>query len=92
MAEEELPEGETEPAEELPPPIPTGLELTSIDPYFCDSPYPVVEDLRLRDPVHHDTVLNRYFLSRHDDVRDALRDPALLNDPRDANADTFARS
>ncbi len=89
---EEVPEGETEPAEELPPPIPTGLELTSIDPYFCDSPYPIVEDMRVRDPVHHDTVLNRYFLSRHDDVRDALRDAALLRDPNDANADTFART
>ncbi|HEY6599897.1 MAG TPA: cytochrome P450 [Pseudomonadales bacterium] len=89
---EEAPEGETEPAEELPPPIPTGLELTSIDPYFCDSPYPVVEDLRQRDPVHHDTELQRYFVSRHDDVRDALRNEALLSDPRAANAGSFVRT
>jgi hypothetical protein len=48
--------------------------------------------MRLRDPVHHDTILNRYFLSRHDDVHSALQNPALLNDPREANASTFAHT
>ena len=80
------------PEEELPPPIPTGLELTTLDRYFCDSPYPIVEEMRVREPVHHDTVLNRYFLTRHDDVRDVLSDTALSNDPRDGSPDTFAHT
>jgi len=83
---------EQPPEVELPPPIPTGLELTAQDSYFRNSPYPTLADLRERDPVHHDTELKRYFLTRHDDVAAVLRDEDLWCDPRKARAASFARA
>ncbi|HLC29046.1 MAG TPA: cytochrome P450, partial [Dehalococcoidia bacterium] len=50
--------------------VPTGVELTALDSTFQADPYPVLERLRRLDPVHHDTVLNRYVLTRHDDVEE----------------------
>ncbi len=86
-----LPLDDTEaPEEELPLPIPTGLELTPLDDVFRGSPYPIVAEMREREPVHHDTDFYRYFLSRHDDVHAVLLDDALWTDPRKANPDTYA--
>lgn len=70
--------------------LPTGLELTALDPVFREDPYPVLHRLRALDPVHHDAVLGRFVLTRHDDVRDALYDLRLWTDPRKALPDTFA--
>jgi cytochrome P450 len=72
-------------------PVPTGVELTELDDHFRASPYPHVEELRTREPVHRDTVLNRVFLTRHDDVAAVLRNDALWCDPNNANPDSFVR-
>src|SRR3981081_3433338 len=44
-------------------------------PGVMDDPYPYYAALRERDPVHHNPRLGMYFLSRHEDVRRADRDP-----------------
>ncbi len=71
------------------PPLPTGMALTALDPVFREDPYPILAELRRREPVHHDTELGRYVLTRHDDVTEVLRDLTLWSDPRRANPETF---
>jgi hypothetical protein len=34
--------------------VPTGAELTALDPVFRADPYPVLARLRAREPVHYD--------------------------------------
>ena len=72
-----------------PRPVATGLQLTALDPDFRENPYPILADLREREPVHYDAQLKRYLFTRHDDVNDILRDLALFSDPRKANPNTF---
>src|SRR3990170_5728931 len=69
--------------------VPTGVELTALDSTFQADPYPVLEHLRRLDPVHHDTVLNRYVLTRNADVDALLWDRSLSVDPRKATPGTF---
>jgi cytochrome P450 len=69
--------------------VPTGIQLTVLDPAYQADPYPVLERLRRADPVHHDTVLNRYVLTRAADVQTLLWDRALSVDPRKAAPGTF---
>ncbi|HSP54505.1 MAG TPA: cytochrome P450, partial [Dehalococcoidia bacterium] len=75
--------------EEHPDPVPTGVQLTSLDPEFQRDPAPVLKRLRERDPVHHDTVLNRYVLTRAADVDALLFDRSLSVDPKNASPGTF---
>jgi cytochrome P450 len=70
-------------------PIPTGLRLTNLDADFRENPYPILAELREREPVHHDVILGRYVLTRHDDVSAVLRNLDLWSDPRKANPETF---
>jgi cytochrome P450 len=70
-------------------PIPTGVAVTALDPAFQRDPDPVLDDLRERDPVHHDEQLARWLLTRHDDVDALLRDRSLSADPRNGGAGTF---
>lgn len=72
-------------------PIPTGIQLTPLDPSFRENPYPILADLRERDPVHRDTQFGRWLFTRFEDVTAILRNLALLSDPRKANPGTFAR-
>ena len=95
MSEQEPEEVELDadgqPIEEAPPPpVPTGAQLSALDRVFRGSPYGVVAEMREREPVHHDVEFNRYFLSRHDDVRAMLLDDALWTDPGKANPETYA--
>lgn len=69
--------------------IPTGIELTVLDPAYQEDPYPVLDQLREAEPVHHDTVLNRYVLTRAADVEALLWDRSLSVDPRKAAPGTF---
>jgi len=71
--------------------LPTGIELTTLDPAFRADPYPVLDLLREREPVHHDQVLHRWILTRHDDVDRLLRDRAHSVDPRKAAEGSFER-
>jgi cytochrome P450 len=70
--------------------LPEGVELTPIDASFRSDPYPILAHLRALAPVHHDTVLKRYICTRHDDVREILRDRDFWTDPRKANPGTFS--
>jgi len=72
-------------------PLPTGIELTALDARFRDDPYPILAELREREPVHHDRGLGRFVLTRHDDVHEVLRDLSLWSDPRKARPGTFTR-
>ncbi|MDJ0849313.1 MAG: cytochrome P450 [Myxococcota bacterium] len=72
-------------------PVPTGLELTALDARFREDPYPVLAELREREPVHRDLVLKRVVFTRHDDVLAILRHPDLWSDPRKGTPGSFAR-
>jgi cytochrome P450 len=72
-------------------PIPTGVRLTHFDPEFRKNPYPILAELRQRDPIHRDTELGRWVFTRHDDVWEILRNPEYWSDPRKGNPDSFAR-
>ena len=69
--------------------VPTGVELTPLDPTFQRDPYPVLDTLRSREPVHHDQVISRWVLTRHDDIDAVLRDRDMAVDPRKAAAGTY---
>ena len=69
--------------------VPTGVQLTPLDPTFQRDPYPVLDELREKDPVHRDELLNRYILTRHDDIEALLKDRTRSSDPRKANESTF---
>ena len=42
--------------------VPTGIQLTALDPAFQEDPYPILAKLRELEPVHQDTTLNRWVL------------------------------
>ena len=71
------------------PQVPTGVELTALDERFRTDPYPVLAELRGAEPVHHDEVLKRWVLTRHDDVDRVVNDRALSADPRKAADGTY---
>jgi hypothetical protein len=71
------------------PEVPTGIELTALDPVFRADPYPVLAHLRRREPVHYDRVLNRWVLSRPQDIDRVLRDRTMSSDPRQAREGTY---
>jgi cytochrome P450 len=71
--------------------LPSGIELTPLDPAFREDPYPILHELRRRAPVHHDEKLHRWVVTRHDDVATILRDRKFLVDPRKSKPDAFHR-
>ena len=72
-------------------PVPTGIELTPLDPVFRADPYPLLHRLRACEPVHFDREINRWILTRPEDVEAVLRDRSMSVDPRKANEGTFMR-
>ena len=78
-------------AQEAPNRVPTGAELTALDPVFRADPYPVLARLRQREPVHYDRVINRWVLTRAQDIDHVLRDRTMSVDPRKANEGTYMR-
>ncbi len=69
--------------------VPTGVRLTALDPEFRADPHPNLDALRAADPVHHDQVLHRYYLTGHDEIDATLRDRSYSVDPRNAAQGTF---
>jgi cytochrome P450 len=65
-------------------PLPTGLQLTALDPVFRERPHDYLDRLREEDPVHRDTELERLFLTRFEDARAVLSNRSLSVDPRKA--------
>src|SRR5437588_4083735 len=47
------------------------------DPGFLEDPYPVLNRLREAAPVFYDEAHERWFVTRHEDVRSCLRDKRL---------------
>jgi cytochrome P450 len=47
------------------------------DPGFLADPYPVLNRLRERAPIFYDAGRERWFVTRHEDVRNCLRDKRL---------------
>ncbi|HXJ84152.1 MAG TPA: cytochrome P450 [Candidatus Methylomirabilis sp.] len=78
-------------SDDISEPVPTGVELTALDEAFRADPYPVLARLRAREPVHHDQMINRWVLTRSEDVDGVLRDRSMSVDPRKANEGTFMR-
>jgi cytochrome P450 len=70
-------------------PVPTGLQLTVLDPDFRADPYPILSELRAREPIHFNAPMGSWIFTRHDDVFAILRNPDFWSDPRRANPDTF---
>jgi cytochrome P450 len=70
-------------------PLPTAIALTALDATFRENPYPVLAELRRREPIHHDTVLKQWVFTRHDEVHAILRDLTLWSDPRKATPGTY---
>jgi hypothetical protein len=70
-------------------PVPTGIELTALDEAFARDPYPVLAEVREREPVHYDAVIKRWVLTRFDDVDAVLRDRAMAVDARKAAPGTY---
>lgn len=71
--------------------VATGLGLTPLDETFRLDPYPVLRELREREPVHHDTDLSRWFFTKYDDVKRILRSSEYVSDPHKSREDSFAR-
>jgi cytochrome P450 len=71
--------------------LPTGIQLMALDPDFRDNPYPILAELRAREPIHYDEQFSRYVFTRHDDVFAILRNPDYWSDPRKGLEGGFAR-
>jgi cytochrome P450 len=69
--------------------VPTGVELTALDPAFRTDPHPMLARLREREPVHYDEA-NEGTYMRIFAGRDRTREPSMLM--LDAPAHTRLRS
>jgi hypothetical protein len=72
-------------------PLPTGLQLTAVDPLFRERPHEYLDRLRTEDPVHCDAELGRRFLTRFEDIRAVVSNRSLSVDPRKAPPDSYLR-
>ena len=54
-------------------PLPTGYQLSALDPTYRETPWVPLDRLRAADPVHHDQQLGRYFLTRGKRFRSSSR-------------------
>jgi len=70
-------------------PLPTTFQLMGLDPATRDDPYPLLEDLQSRCPVHKDTLTNQFILTRYDDIRSIVNDRALWRHPSRARPDSM---
>ena len=71
------------------PPMPTGSQLTALDPVFREHPHQYLDRLRAEDPVHRDAELGRLFLTRFEDVKAVVSNRSLSVDPRKAAPDSY---
>ncbi|HYO72699.1 MAG TPA: cytochrome P450 [Archangium sp.] len=56
------------------------LQLNPVDPENLLDPVPFYKELRENDPVHWSDVVHAWFLTRHEDVMNGLRDSRLSAD------------
>jgi cytochrome P450 len=57
--------------------LPETMRFDHSDPSFLADPYPTLNALRESTPVFYDQELERWFVTRHEDVRACLRDKRL---------------
>jgi cytochrome P450 len=73
-------------------PLPTGYQLSALDPTYRETPWVPLDRLRAADPVHHDQQLNRYFFTRGQEVEALVKNRNLVVDPAKANDGTFTKT
>jgi cytochrome P450 len=73
-------------------PLPTGYQLSPLDPVYRETPWEPLGRLRAEDPVHHDQQLGRYFFTRGSEVGPLVKSRDLIVDPRKANPGSFAHT
>ena len=73
-------------------PLPTGYQLSALDPTYRETPWVPLDRLRSADPVHHDQQLNRYFFTRGEEVEALVKNRNLVVDPANANDGTFTKT
>jgi cytochrome P450 len=73
-------------------PLPTGYQLSPLDPVYRETPWEPLGRLRAEDPVHHDQQLGRYFFTRGSEVGPLVKSRDLIVDPRKANSGSFAHT
>ena len=71
--------------------LPQGAELTARDAGFRDCPDPIYDALRTHAPHYDDLAYGRTLLTRHDDVRAALRHKRFSVDARLSGPDSYVR-
>jgi len=72
-------------------PLPTTFQLMGLDPATRDDPYPLLEDLQSRCPVHKDALSNQFILTRYDDIKSVVNDRSLWRHPSRARPDSLFR-
>lgn len=72
--------------------LPTGYQLSAMDPDYRETPWVKLRPLRQADPVHHDQQLNRYFLTRGQEVSALIKDRDLNADPKKASEGSFSQT
>jgi cytochrome P450 len=72
-------------------PLPTTFQLMGLDPATRDDPYPLLEDLQSRCPVHKDALSNQFVLTRYDDIKSVVNDRSLWRHPSRARPDSLFR-
>ena len=73
-------------------PLPTGYQLSALEPVYRETPWVPLDRLRAADPVHHDQQLGRYFLTRGKEVSELIKNRELNADPRKANEGSFSKT
>ncbi len=72
--------------------LPTGYQLSAMDPVYRECPWEKLKPLREADPVHKDEQLNRYFLTRGREVSELIKNRKLNADPKKANPGSFSQT
>ena len=73
------------------PPLPSGMQLTAMDPTFRDCPHRPLDRLRSAAPVHRDQQFARWFLTRFEDIKTVVSSRGLSVDPRKTLPGSYSR-
>ena len=68
--------------------VPTGIELTALDPEFRADPYPAMARVREAEAVHYDAVLERWVLTRAEDIDRVIEASKSINIPGETSTHT----
>ncbi len=65
-------------------PLPSGLQLTALDPDFRENPHAILKRLRETSPVYHDQAMERYIVTTEALVDEVLRDRSMSVEAQNA--------